>query len=155
MHEEPASRAESLCYMSTVGSMLLIGHVTSPIAARMASSLASAMPYFKVKDIKTMNAAIRKLKNGTTDIAVLFYPTIKISIEKPIWLVFTDASFNADVAKNRAGVLVTRSFGLDYGSPCISSISVHTNYGESRDPQKQPKIWPAPKGMIVPFSVAP
>jgi hypothetical protein len=99
MHEKSASRAESLVYVSSVGSMLFIGHVTSPIAARMASSLASALPDLQVKDIKTMNAAIRKLKNGTPDIAVLFYPTIKNSIEKPIWIVFTDATFNEDVAK--------------------------------------------------------
>jgi transcription elongation factor len=32
-------------------------------------------------------------------------------------LVFTDASFNEDVPKNRAGVLVTRCFGLNSISP--------------------------------------
>jgi hypothetical protein len=94
MHEEPASRAESLFYMSTVGSMLFIGHVISPIAARMASALACALPDLQVKDIKTINAAIRKLKNGTPDIAVLSYPTIKNSIEIHIWLERTNASFN-------------------------------------------------------------
>jgi hypothetical protein len=35
----------------------------------------------------------------------------------PIWLVLTDASFHEDVSKNRAGVLITRSFGLEGKSP--------------------------------------
>jgi hypothetical protein len=34
-----------------------------------------------------------------------------------VWLVFTDASFNEDVSKNRAGVLVTRAFGLGIDAP--------------------------------------
>jgi hypothetical protein len=46
--------------MSTVGSLLFIGRVTSPIIARMAEVLASALPALLVKDIKNMNAAIKK-----------------------------------------------------------------------------------------------
>jgi hypothetical protein len=35
----------------------------------------------------------------------------------PIWLVFTDASFHEDVSKNRAGVLITKTLGLEGNSP--------------------------------------
>jgi hypothetical protein len=58
MHEELVTRAESLFYMSTVGSILFVGHVTSPIAARMEGVLAIALLNLSVKDIKNMNAVI-------------------------------------------------------------------------------------------------
>jgi Reverse transcriptase (RNA-dependent DNA polymerase) len=117
MHDEPVTRAERLFYMSTVGSILFIGHVTSPIAARMAGILASALPNLSVKDIKYMNTAVRRLYSGLPAIAELYFPTVQISENKPIWLTFSDASFSEDYSKNRAGVLVTRSFGLGEKSP--------------------------------------
>ena len=117
MHEEHVTRAERLFYMSTVGSILFVGHVTSPIAARMAGILASALPNLSVKDIKIMNAVIRKLHSGLPAIAELFFRATNESKEVPIWLTFSDASFSEEYTKNRAGVLVTRSFGLGENSP--------------------------------------
>jgi hypothetical protein len=117
MHEEPVTRAERLFYMSTVGSILFVGHVTSPIAARMAGVLASALPNLSVKDIKNMNAVVRKLHSGLPAIAELFFAVIKKSEDQPVWLTFSDASFSEDYVKNRAGVLVTRSFGLGENCP--------------------------------------
>jgi hypothetical protein len=52
MHEEPVTRAERLFYMSTVGSMLFVGRVTSPVVARVAGVLARSLPSLAVKDIK-------------------------------------------------------------------------------------------------------
>jgi hypothetical protein len=119
MHDEPVTRAERLFYMSTVGSILFVGHVSSPIAARMAGILASALPNLSVKHIKNRNAAVRKLHSGLPSIAELFFPAILISHDKPIWLTFSDASFSEEFTKNRAGVLVTRSFGLGEKSPML------------------------------------
>jgi hypothetical protein len=119
MHEEPVTRSERLFYMSTVGSMLFVGRVTSPILTRMATVLACALPSLTVKDVKLMNAAIRKLKASLPIIAELHFlaPKATVADRKSSLLVFTDASFNEDISKNRAGVLVTRSFGLDSESP--------------------------------------
>jgi hypothetical protein len=120
MHDEPVTRAERLFYMSTVGSMLFVGRVTSPILSRMAGVLASALPALTVKDIKSMNATIRRLKTLLPAIAELHFnvPERTARNAQSFLLVFTDANFNEDASKNRAGVLVTRSFGLDPTSPC-------------------------------------
>jgi Reverse transcriptase (RNA-dependent DNA polymerase) len=119
MHDEPVTRAERLFYMSTVGSMLFVGRVTSPIVARMAGVLASALPFLAVKDIKTINAAIRRIKTNLPSIAELHFMAPSKADKKPdsFLLVFTDASFHEEATRNRAGVLVTRSFGLDSDSP--------------------------------------
>jgi hypothetical protein len=119
MHDEPVTRSERLFYMSTVGSMLFVGRVTSPIVARIATVLACALPHLTVKDVKVMNAAIRKLKASQPAIAELHFlaPDASLSDGGSTLLVFTDASFNDDISKNRAGVLVTRSFGLGRESP--------------------------------------
>jgi hypothetical protein len=119
MHDEPATRAERLFYMSTVGSMLFIGRVTSPIVARMAGILASALPALAVKDIKNINAAIRRLKANLPSIAELHFrvPGPASVDSAPVLLVFADASFHEEASRNRAGVLVTRAFGLDAASP--------------------------------------
>jgi hypothetical protein len=96
MHDEPATRAERLFYMSTVGSMLFIGRVTSPIVARMAGILASALPALAVKDIKNINAPIRRLKANLPSIAeLLFRVPGPASVDSaPVLLVFADASFH-------------------------------------------------------------
>jgi hypothetical protein len=101
MHEEPVTRPERLFYMSTNGSMLFVGSVTSPIVARMAGVLASDLPALAVKDIKTMNAAIRRLKANLPAVAELHYKTPDLSLAsgKGVLLVFTDASFNEDVSR--------------------------------------------------------
>jgi hypothetical protein len=117
MHEEPTTRAERLFYMSTVGSILFVGQVTSPIASRTAGILASALSNLCVKDIKCMNAAIRKLKARLPAVAELVFLKANNPNEKPFWLNFSDASFHEDVAKNRSGVLITRAFGLQKESP--------------------------------------
>jgi hypothetical protein len=119
MHNEPVTRAERLFYMSTVGSILFVGRVTSPIIARMAGILASALPTLSVRDVKTMNSAVRKMKAALPSIAELHFvaPVVPPADKGPFLLVFSDASFNEDAAKNRAGVLVTRSFGLTSESP--------------------------------------
>jgi Reverse transcriptase (RNA-dependent DNA polymerase) len=119
MHDEPVTRAERLFYMSTVGSMLFVGRVTSPIVARMAGVLASALPSLAVKDIKTINAAIRRIKANLPSIAELHFMAPPKTDENAdsFLLVFTDASFHEEATRNRAGVLVTRSFGLDPDSP--------------------------------------
>jgi hypothetical protein len=125
MHEEPVTRAETLFYMSTDGSMLFIGRVTSPIVERMAGVLASALPSLSVKDIKGMNAAIRKIRANLPSIAELHFMTCP-ETEQPFLLVFTDASFHEAAAKNRTGVLVTRSFGLNADSPAhVIDFSSH------------------------------
>jgi hypothetical protein len=75
MHEEPATRPERLFYISTVGFMLFVGRVTSPLVARMAGVMASPLPAMAVKDIKTMNAAIRRLKANMPAVAEGQYKT--------------------------------------------------------------------------------
>jgi hypothetical protein len=72
MHDEPVTRAERLLYMSKVGSMLFVGRVTSPILSRMAGVLANAFPALNDKDIKYMNATIRRLKTILPAIAELY-----------------------------------------------------------------------------------
>jgi hypothetical protein len=119
MHEEPVTRAERLFYMSTIGSMLFVGRVTSPIVARVAGVLASALPSLAVKDIKIINASIRRIKANLPSIAELHFiiPSGADGNADSFLLAFTDASFHEDAARNRAGVLVTRSFGLESDSP--------------------------------------
>jgi hypothetical protein len=119
MHEEPVTHSERLFYFSSVGSMLLVGRVTSPILTRMATVLACALPSLTVKDVKAMNATIRKLKASLRTISELHFlaPKATIAYKKSAVLVFADAIFNEDISKSRAGVLVARSFGLDSESP--------------------------------------
>jgi hypothetical protein len=117
MHDEPTTRAKRLFYRSTVGSMLFVGQVTSPIASRTAGTLSSALSNLCVKDIKYMNAAIRKLKARLPSVSELAFLRTNNRHEQPFWLTFSDASFHEDVAKNRSGVLITRAFGLQKESP--------------------------------------
>jgi hypothetical protein len=84
MHDEPVTRAERLFYMSTVGSILSIGHATSPAAARMAGILASALPNLSVNDIKNRNTAVRRLYSGLPAFAELYCPTVQNSENKPM-----------------------------------------------------------------------
>jgi hypothetical protein len=117
MHEQPTTRAELLFYMYTVGSLLFVGHVPSPIVGRMAGVLAGALSELRLKDIKTMNAAIRKLKGSLPAVDDLVYRVEGNGNDSPFWLIFSDASFHEEVSKNRAGVLITRSFGVKTTSP--------------------------------------
>jgi hypothetical protein len=103
--------------MSSVGSILFVGHVTSPIAARMAGVLASEISTLAVKDIKTMNAAIRRLRRKLPQIArMVFRRPYRARDEGPFWLTFSDASFHEDASRNRSGALICRTFGLEASS---------------------------------------
>jgi hypothetical protein len=117
MHEQPTTRVERHFYMSTVGSFLFVGHVTSPIVGRMAGVLASALSEIRLKDIKIMNAAMLKLNGSLPAVAELVYREVGNESYSPFWLIFSDASFHEDVSKIRAEVLITSSFGVKNTSP--------------------------------------
>jgi hypothetical protein len=126
MHNEPVTRSERRFYISAVGSILFIGHVTSPIAARVAGVLASELPDLTVNNIKEMNENIRKLKYALPAICELFYSSQSSSVERLVWLTFTDVSLSEDASEDRAGVLVTRSFGLkEQGSIHVIDFCSH------------------------------
>jgi hypothetical protein len=85
--------------MSTVGYVLFLGQVASPIAFRMAGNLASALSNLCVKNIKYMNAAIRRLKARLPAVAELVFVRANNQNENPVLLSFSDASFHQGVAK--------------------------------------------------------
>jgi hypothetical protein len=62
IHEQPTTRAERLVYMSTVGYLLFVGHVASPIVGRMAGVLAGALSELRLKDIKNRESGNSKTK---------------------------------------------------------------------------------------------
>jgi hypothetical protein len=154
MHKEPKTRAERLFYMSTVGFVLFVGQVTSPIASRTAGILASALSNLCVKDIKYMNAATRRLKERLPAVAELVFLRANNQNEKPFWLSFSDASFHEDVAKNRSGVLNTRAFGLQNGAHSMSSLFALIDCDVSRAPRRRPKPLRRQKHMIGLTTVA-
>jgi hypothetical protein len=87
---------------------------------------ASEWPDLTVNNIKEMNANIRKLKYALPAICELLYSSQSSSVERLVWLTFTDGSFSEDASEDRAGVLVTRSFGLkEQGSIHVIDFCSH------------------------------
>jgi hypothetical protein len=87
-----------------------------------------------------MNAAIRNLMKKLPEVArLLFRRPNSNKDENLFFLPFADASFHADVSKNRLGMLVTRAFGLRHESPIHTIGFFLISCAVWRAPQRPPK----------------
>jgi hypothetical protein len=149
MHDEPVTRVERAFYMSTVGSMLFVGHITSPIAARMAGILASAIPDLSVKNIKILKAAVRKLHSGLPAIAELFTSLFRNQTTNPFGSLSPMQVLVKTFRKSEQVYLSRDRLTSARNARCMLSISVRISYGASRVPPRRPKLWPRLRDTIA------
>lgn len=108
MGNDNAAEGERAGCLSIIGPLLLIGAATSPIIGRMASQLAFRSSSLKVKDLKTLNSAVKRCKSLSAQVAFCGNQS-----SSPKWAVFADASHATAVDVNsHQGALLFRAFGM-------------------------------------------